>query len=186
MPKKTYVGQLLAANPLNPKDSLDHSVILVVTHTPNLAFGLQINRPMTDLTVAEVSDQVGIYVPDPTPVYYGGGVGASKIHVIHSSDWGGFNTIEVTDELSVTSDISVLAAISRGEGPEYYKACAGIWGWEGDQLNKEIEARSNSDVKHRWEAVKATPELIFDSGNNLDHWHKVIEAAAREQVSAWF
>lgn len=186
MPKKTYVGQLMAANPLNPRDSLDHSVILVVTHTANFAFGLQINRPLSELTVAEVSDQVGIYVPDPTPVYYGGGVGTSKIHVIHTNDWEGFNTIKVTDELSVTSDVSVLAALSRGEGPEQYKACAGIWGWDGDKLAQEIEAKTGSEVLHRWETVKATPELIFDSGNNLDHWHRIIEAAAREQVSAWF
>lgn len=185
MPKKSYVGQLIAANPLNPKDNLNHSVILIVTHTPDLALGLQINRPLFDLNLAEVSDQVGIFVDSQEPVYHGGNMGPNKIHVIHSNDWSGLTTVQITDQLSVTNDISVLAALSQGEGPEFYRACAGFCAWESGQLDAQITAKPNSTVKHRWEIAPATMENVFDSGANLDHWHRVIEAAAREQVSNW-
>jgi putative transcriptional regulator len=186
MPKKSYVGQLIAANPLNPKDNLNHSVILIVTHTPDLALGLQLNRPLLDLNLAEVSDQVGIFVDSQEPVYYGGKMSPNKIHVVHSNDWSGLTTVQITDQLSVTNDISVLAALSQGQGPEFYKACAGFWGWDRGQLDAQITAKSTSNVKHRWETAPATLENVFAIGAELDHWHRVIEAAAREQVSNWF
>lgn len=185
MPKKSYVGKLLVANPLNPKDSLNHSVILVVTHTPELALGLQINKPMLDLNLSDVGDQVGIYLDSTEPIYYGGNMNPNKIHVVHSSDWSGLTTIPLTKKLSVTNDISVLAALSQGEGPECYKACAGFWAWEGGQLEEQIESKI-SKVQHRWEAVPATMDNVFDYGTHLDHWHRVIEDAAKHQVSAWF
>lgn len=186
MPKKSYIGKLIAANPLNPKDSLNHSVVLIVTHTDEVCYGLQINKPMQTMTVADISDQVGIYVPSQDPIYIGGGSQPNKIHVVHSNDWAGLTTVKVNDEISVTNDISVLAALSRGEGPEYFKACAGFCYWDAEQLMEQIEAKSDVRVKHRWEYVAASLDNVFDSGNNLDHWHKVIEEAARHQVSAWF
>jgi putative transcriptional regulator len=185
MSKNSYVGQLLVANPLNPKDSLTHSVILVVTHTSELSLGLQINRPILDLSMADVSDQVGVYVTSSEPIFYGGNMSPNKIHVIHSNEWQGLTTIPITDTLSVTNDVSVLVALSRGDGPEYWKACAGCWAWESGQLEEQLSAKPESKVRHRWELATADPEIVFDSGPSLDIWHRVIEAAAREQVSAW-
>jgi putative transcriptional regulator len=106
--------------------------------------------------------------------------------MIHSNDWSGPSTVKVTDQISVTHDISVLAALSQDEGPQLYKACAGFWAWQGGQLESQILAKPNSTIKHRWEIAPATMENVFNSGENLDHWHRVIEAAAHEQVSNWF
>lgn len=186
MTKKSYVGNLLAANPLNPKDSLDHSVVLIVSHSDGMALGLQLNRPMIDLTMADIGDQVGIYLDSEDPIFYGGSMNPNKIHMVHSNDWSGLTTVQLNDEISLTNDISVLAAISQGEGPEYYKACAGFWIWENDRLEQQLEAKPRSKVKHRWEMAPATIKNVFEAGATTDQWHRVIEDAAKHQISAWF
>ena len=42
MTKKKYPGYLLLANPNNPRDELSKSVLLIVTHTNNIAIGLRL------------------------------------------------------------------------------------------------------------------------------------------------
>lgn len=181
----SYVGQLIAANPANPKGSLERSVILIVTHTEEMTLGLQINRPMLELSLSDISDQIGIFIDCDDPVYYGGSVNSNKIHVIHSNDWSGLTTVNITKQISVTNDLSVLTALAGSEGPEKYKACAGFWAWEAGQLEAQLKGYGKS-VKYRWEMIPATPRLIFDSGNELDQWNTVIKESAKAQISNWF
>jgi putative AlgH/UPF0301 family transcriptional regulator len=68
MSKKKYQGHLLVANPSNPKDELEKSVILIVTHTPTLGIGLQINNPHTELSLAKVADNIGLAYTGDEPV----------------------------------------------------------------------------------------------------------------------
>lgn len=183
--QKSYLGKILAANPNNPSDSLEKSLILVVTHTRSMVLGLQINRPLPEFTMSALGDQIGIFLDSDETVFYGGTQHPNKIHVVHSNDWAGITTIQINEEISVTNDISVLAAISRNEGPEYFKACAGFWAWENRRLEDQIQNKHCKDP-HRWELIDASSELIFGSGIYDEHWHKVLEAVAREKVNAWF
>lgn len=182
---RSLVGHILAAGPLNPRDNLDHSVILVVKHDHTKSFGLQLNRPIADFTLRDVGDQMDIFLDCDDSIYYGGSIGASKIHVIHTNDWSGLTTVRVTDQLSVTNDTSVLEAISRGDGPAQFKACAGIWGWDAGKLDAQVDARPEDTVRYRWESVVATPELVFNTDSFLDQWHSAVEASARQQASSW-
>lgn len=186
MTEKSYVGHLLAANPFNPKDQLEQGVILVVTHTAELALGLQINKPLSNITLSDICSQIGIDADLDEPIYHGGVVNTNKIHVVHSNDWSGLTTARLNNELSVTNDISILAALARNEGPEYFKACAGFWGWESGQLDSQIQAKTEKQIKHRWETVPATVNNVFEAGSDFDHWRSVIEESAAKQVAVWF
>ena len=178
-----YKGHLLAANPLNPVDSMYKSVILIVSHTDKVAIGLQINQSIKELSLQSVSDSIGLWYEGQDPVWYGGNINNSKIHVIHSTDWSGLSTIQITDDLSVTNDISVLTALSNGEGPEFFRACAGYRTWENGVLDWQLDAGEN--VTHKWETVPATSELVFN-GEGAEQWRKVLSASARRQVGIWF
>lgn len=178
------IGSLLAANPLNPRDNLSQSVILVVTHSDELTLGLQLNRPLMEMNLQLVGEQVGIQLDLDDSVYFGGPMNPNKIHMVHSSDWQGLTTVQITDSISVTNDISVLTALARGEGPEYYRACAGFWAWQAGQLESQL--RSEKGTLHRWEYTQATIETVFEQGSNRDHWQSVIAAAARDQIESWF
>ena len=183
MSKNNYVGQLLVANPLNPKDGLDHSVILVVTHTPGGSLGLQLNNPIKHMPLDTVFSQMGLWYENNDLVYHGGNINQGKIHMVHSLDWRGLTTVELAANIGLTNDISVLTAISRGEGPEYYRTCAGFWTWNEGGIEEQLDPKTNT--QHKWELAPANIETVF-ALDELDQWHKCIEASARDQVNKWF
>jgi putative transcriptional regulator len=182
--KKKYDGYLLAANPGNPKDDLQRSVILLLRHADDVAVGLQINRQLGSITLAEVSRNNGIHISDNAPLWYGGDAEERKIHVIHSTDWMGLSSINVTEELAVTNDISVLAAISRGEGPEHFRACTGYWVWENGRMNHMLDPTHDTELV-KWEILPATMETVF-AEEGLDQWLLAIDRSAQYQTATWF
>lgn len=186
MIRDNYVGQLVVANPNNPKDDgLSRSVHMVVTHTPTLAVSLQINQPYQDLTLSRVTRNIGIDHQGEQPIYVGGNINQHKIHVIHSLDWSGVGTVPLTDHIGLTNDISVLMAVSRGEGPEYFRACAGYWTWDDGRFERELLGLVPiEDDPYRWECLEATIETVFLVDPGMQ-WHHCIEELARQKVSAW-
>jgi putative transcriptional regulator len=182
MRKNNLVGQLLVANPLNPKDGLDHSVILVVSHSPSGSIGLRINSPAKSLQLKTVFDQLGLFYDGNEPVYHAGHLSMQKIHMIHSLDWQGMTTVVMAPNIGITSDVSVLTAICRGEGPEYFRACAGTLAWDEGSLDQQLDPRA--DAAFKWELAPANINTVFES-DSLDQWHKCVEASAKDQVSKW-
>jgi len=187
MSHRSLVGQLLVAHPQNPRDRAHRSVSIIVTHLPELAVALQLNAPHEDLTLSRVSKNIGIDHEGESPIYFGGVINQHKIHVIHSMDWAGVGTVQLTPDIGLTNDISVLMAISRAQGPEYYRACAGYWCWEQGQLEREIEGDLDPEIQaaHRWEVIPADFDLVFLT-DAADQWHVGIDTVARIRVSEWF
>jgi putative transcriptional regulator len=97
------------------------------------------------------------------PVYLGGPVEASRGLVVHSPDYNHAETIHLSHDISVTSNLQVLRAIAQGEGPQKHLLTLGYAGWAPGQLEAEIEANS-------WISVPATSALIFDTADN-DKWN---------------
>ena len=184
MTKKKYPGYLLVANPNNPRDELSKAVLLCVNHAGNLAIGLQINNPLEDIDLQHVVDNLGMESSVNAPLWFGGNISQNKIHVVHSNDWRGLSTVKMNDEISVTNDISVLAAIARGEGPRYFRACAGYWLWDDGRMDRMLNPRAK-DEPIKWEIAPATMDSIFD-GEGPDQWRAVLDKAAKYQVDAWF
>jgi putative transcriptional regulator len=65
-------------------------------------------------------------------------------------------TLAVSDQLHVTTSRDVLAAISRGEGPDQALVALGYAGWEAGQLEEEI--RSNA-----WLNVPVDIAILFET-----------------------
>jgi putative AlgH/UPF0301 family transcriptional regulator len=183
MTKKNYQGYLLAANPGNPSDELDKAVILLIGYGFEKVVGLQINKPHDNLSFKSISDTIGIDLNTDDNIYQGGGNGLGKISVIHSTDWTGLSTVLISEDLAITNDISVLAALSRGEGPEYYRACAGHWLWERHQFDDQLDP--HSVTRYKWEAVPARLETVF-AFDGEDQWRISLEESARHQINVWF
>lgn len=180
-----YIGSILCANPNNPTDGLNNSTILIVSQTPQLSVGIQLNRPLEALTLANVAANLDIWYGGTDYVYYGGNVGTSKIHVVHSSEWAGLTTVKLTDEISVTSDLSVINSLANGTGPEYFRACAGFWIWDENHLELQMDPHSGDHVRHRWEVAPATRVNIFELEGEKQ-WLHCLKQAALEQINSWF
>jgi putative transcriptional regulator len=185
MIEKPYIGQLLAANPNNPKDGLSGSVILIVNHNEQATVGIQVNARLLDMELSGVMSGLGIDYIGNDPLYRGGNIDGGKVHVIHSTDWEGMSTVKINDQLAITNDLSILAAISQGEGPEYFRACVGFWMWEAGVLEIQLNAKIDTDVQHRWESITGNVKNVFEN-EGVEQWYEALESSARKQVSHWF
>jgi len=183
MSKKKYPGYLLVANPNNPRDELSRSVILLLSHTDDISVGLQSNNPMTETDLRTIANNLHMDYHADDPLYYGGNMSINKIHVVHSPDWQGLSTVQLNNEISVTSDISILAALSRGEGPQQFRACAGYWFWGENRLNKQLDPRWKEEP-HKWEMTPGTLENVFTE-DGPDQWRCALDEAAHYKVNAW-
>jgi putative transcriptional regulator len=182
---KKFPGHLLVSNPTNPRDNLYNSVILLLNHTKDTAVGLQINNPLESMNLEDISASSNIDYPNTSDtVFLGGNNAVNKIHIIHSLDWFGRSTMSLNDELAITSDTSILLALSEGRGPSQFRACAGHWHWYNGMLDRMLNDKDKS-VSHRWLVAPSTSDIIF-TGQGDDQWTAALELAAHHQVSNWF
>lgn len=149
-------NQFLVAMPNMVGGEFDHSVTLLAEHNPDGAMGLVINRP-TDLALQDMLAHMGIEhagLPEGRPVFWGGPVQPERGFVLHRpvGDWDA--TLQLGDDLAITTSKDILEALGRGEGPEEYLVMLGYAGWGGGQLEDEI--RQNS-----WLNTPADTGIIF-------------------------
>jgi putative transcriptional regulator len=176
----------MISNPSNPRDELDRAVLLLITHTESTGIALQVNSPYTEVSLASLCRNLGIEYVGAEPLYYGGNISINKIHVVHSLDWRGLSTVPLTKNIGITQDISVLTAISQGDGPRYFKACTGYWIWEEGRLDIQLDARNNTPTEpHKWEIVPATLDNVFRTESDAI-WEDCLAESARQKVDSWF
>lgn len=182
-----YKGYLLAAHPKYPEDNFKKSVILILSHDDTGIIGLQINKPFqSGATFATVMHSAGLSSANiDQPLYMGGTESTNRVYVIHSLDWYSPSTVKLTKEIGVSTDLSVLMALSQNEGPEYFRAVAGFNAWETDEVEGSGLNPEPWDELHSWPAVKANINLIFESDTD-DQWNQVIKQASQEQINSWF
>lgn len=185
---QNYQGQLLIANPRNPDDNLKGSVILMVNYSNSLCIGIQINKCVEHIKLSSICQNMDISYFGDENLYYGGIIGTGKVHVIHSSDWSSSTTVRVNDQLSITSDISVLVDLANHRGPEYFRACAGYWSWSRSLLDNQLGISSdqqNALSDYKWETLPGTIESVFEYDHE-EQWYQNLQASAKLQVMNWF
>jgi putative transcriptional regulator len=169
-------NQFLVAMPGLEDSNFSHSVTLLCEHSEKGALGLIINRP-TDLKLADMLDQMGLehaaLQGDPI-VYWGGPVQPERGFVVHDGPGGWESTLQLDEDLYVTTSRDVLGAIARGAGPSRYLVALGYAGWGQGQLESEIMSNSwlntpvdrailfGTPAEERWRA--ATKLLGLDVG----------------------
>ena len=186
MYEQNYTGFLIAAHPKRADTVLRRSSILIIDHDTSGAIGLQINRPYTNnVTVDSVMRNIGLTIDGDQPLYNGGTESTNRIHIIHTLDWFSPTTNKITEQIGISSDLSVLTAISRHEGPAQFRAVAGFTRWLPGHLEGEILGEAPWNINQSWSFTRAEPELVFDT-TDIDQWHKVIAVSSKQQVASWF
>jgi putative transcriptional regulator len=179
-------GHILCSQPKCIDSFFSNSVIVIAKHTNEGSWGLMVNKPHDHITVSDVMSSSGIKYPhDTNPIYKGGPVEPHRVHVIHTLDWKSANTIAVTPDMGITGDISVLAAIAGGQGPELYRIVAGFCAWGAHQLDGEYKGLPPWKLEHRWLDAPANIESVFNQ-NGEDQWRKSIDIVANSVISTWF
>jgi putative AlgH/UPF0301 family transcriptional regulator len=183
-----FVGHLLASSPILYSSDEPQKVILIINHNPQLVIGIQINQEILGQTIQRVSSRIGIPFFGNDPLWDGGNLGKDKIHVIHTTDWMGRSSVQLNDELAVTSDISVLTALSEGQGPSQFRACAGFCSWSNSEFMDALGIQPGGIERKQtdWEIAPGTTSLVMHPDGAEPQWLRVLEASAVFQAAQWF
>jgi putative transcriptional regulator len=140
------------------------SVILMIAHDDEGAFGLVVNRP-SQVTLGEVIEGVEDTPAASIPVYVGGPVQQNALFVLHTSGSRAGAAAGVKEPLeglcfepATKSLLEYLtgewAALPEADRPAV-RIYAGYSGWGPGQLESELKRES-------WVVLKATEQVVFD------------------------
>lgn len=159
-------GQFLIATPDMSDERFSETVIYVVAHGEDGAMGLVINKPMADMHLADILDEIDLGEEDEESirvpphlleqdVLKGGPVDTSRGFVLHTPDYfRDGNSYAVDDDICLTATLDVLRAIAEGTGPERSLLALGYCGWGAGQLETELK-------QNGWLTVTHSSELLF-------------------------
>jgi putative transcriptional regulator len=165
-----FAGQLLIAMPGISDPRFERALILICAHDEHHAMGLAVNRPVEGLSVPDLLERLDIRSEIKAPpdlVMMGGPVERERGFVLHTADYVGEYSIEVTEELTLTATRDILEALAEAAGaPRRAILALGYAGWGAGQLEHEIK-------ENVWLTCDSDADLIF-SANHAAKWSKAL------------
>jgi putative transcriptional regulator len=154
----SLTGQLLVASPTMGDPRFAHTVILMVRHDKDGAFGIVVNRLVGERPLAALLETLGEKDTTATGqvrIFAGGPVQPDVGFVVHSTDYHGPTTLDVTARVAMTSSREILRDIGNAKGPQKSLIAFGYAGWAPGQLEGELARRD-------WVLTPGESKLIFD------------------------
>ena len=113
-------GKILIASPLIGDPRFDRSIVLMCAHEDDHAMGIVVNKPLGDLRLPTLFEQLGIAseieVPD-REVLFGGPVDRDRGFVLHTTDAGcGPGSLVIADRIALRSSRAPVVYGSRPSG----------------------------------------------------------------------
>jgi putative transcriptional regulator len=168
-------GQLLVAAPSMGDPRFRETVIVMVRHSRDGAMGLIVNRPAGEQPMADLLQAFGddaSKAEGNVPIYLGGPVQKELAFVLHSTDYRGTGTMDVTGEIAVTANRDVIHDIAAKTGPRKFLLMFGYAGWAPGQLEGELAANA-------WYTAPIDPALVFDMPRDKV-WERATERRTRD------
>jgi putative transcriptional regulator len=154
----SLTGQILVASPSMGDPRFAHTVILMVRHDKDGAFGIVVNRPVGERPLAALLETLGEKDTTATGqvrIFAGGPVQPDIGLVVHSTDYHRPSTVDVNAGVAMTSSREILRDIGNGKGPQKSLIAFGYAGWASGQLEGELARRD-------WVLAPGESKLIFD------------------------
>ena len=160
-------AHLLVAVPQLPDTNFYRTVVLMIQHDEEGAFGVVLNRP-SEVTIADIWEKVTSHPCDRAdPINLGGPV-QGPLLAVHTDVACAEN--EIMSGVYLASDRDYLEKLVQ-QRTHVFRIFSGYSGWGGGQLEGELEAGG-------WLTTPATRNYIF--GNDEDLWKTVAQNIGRE------
>ncbi len=171
-------GRLLIAMPGIEDPRFEQALVLVCSHTPELAMGITLNRPLDGVTVPDLLERLNVKTNiqlAPQLVLAGGPVERERGFVLHTEDFRApESTVPVSEGIALTATRDVLQAMGdAAQRPRRSTLALGYAGWGPGQLEREIR-------ENVWLTCEPDEALVFGD----DHEAKWGRALAKLGVSA--
>ncbi len=167
---KKLQSQLLIADPHLPDSNFFRSVVLMIKHDDEGAFGVVLNRP-SDVRLKDVWGQLSDQPCQCNDLINLGGPVDGPLLALHTHPL--FSESEVLPGVFVaTQKVNLDAVVAQSEYP--FKIFSGYSGWGTGQLESELEAGG-------WLSLPANYDHIFEmSTSNL--WRYVTGEIGRQII----
>jgi putative transcriptional regulator len=157
-PAHSLANQLLIAMPGMSDPNFSQTVTFLFEHNADGAMGIIINRP-TRMPLGDIFDQLKLSCDDPIligqQVVQGGPVQPEQGFVIHPAGGDWEYSVQVSEQIHVTTSRDILAAMASGHGPRTSLVALGYAGWGAGQLESEL-------TNNTWLTVPVEPRVLFD------------------------
>lgn len=158
-PELSLKGHFLLSMPHLHDGVFDNTLTFLCDHNEQGALGLVINQP-SQVSLAELLEPLDLPASpykeiSEQPIYEGGPVGQERGFVLHSNSeqtWKACHAIN--EQLSLTTSLDILEAISQNKGPEHWLITLGYAGWGAGQLEQEI-------INNLWLSCPANLDILF-------------------------
>jgi len=150
-------GSLLIASAQIQDPRFYHAVILLVRHTADGAFGIVVNHPLGEQTIARVLVAIGddaAGVDGSIEVFEGGPVQPESGFLIHTAEYRRAATLAIDGKVALTASKEALRDIGHHRGPQKFFFALGYAGWGAGQLEGEL-------ARNDWFTLPEDPALLF-------------------------
>ena len=150
-------GQLLLAMPGIGDPRFEKAVIAMCSHDEDGALGIGLGRIIPRIHFHDLLRELDID-PGVAPnvgIHQGGPVEPQRGFLLHSLDWGGQDSLQVSNRWVLTATLDILRAIAEGRGPSRWIAALGYAGWGAGQLEQEL-------CGNGWFATEGSEQLLYE------------------------
>ncbi|KIC63353.1 YqgE/AlgH family protein [Chryseobacterium taiwanense] len=167
----SYKGKILISTPDISGDIFSRSVVLIIEHNENGAFGLILNKKNT-----QMSGKFKNLFDFPIEVYDGGPVENDKVLFIVKGKKVTEVYSEITEDFYLTEDIeNIISAILNSElNIDDVKIFSGYSGWTAQQLDNEV-------LKKLWTVVDIY-NLDYTLPNDQTLWKSIMQNLGGEYL----
>lgn len=148
----------LIAMPQMGDPNFAQTVTYICEHNDEGAMGIVINRPI-EITLGDILEHLDIMPDTPAikeqAVHFGGPVSLERGFVLHTPQGPWDSTMNLPDDIGLTTSRDILQAIGHGAGPAKRFIALGFAGWGAGQLEQEM-------LDNAWLSTPASAGILFD------------------------
>ncbi len=156
---RSLQGHLLVASPRLPDVNFYRTVVLIIHHDAQGAFGIVLNRP-TESTVDEIWDDLPATPHQGRAAVNSGGPVEGPLMAIHTNESYGENEIMPGVHFAAHKDhLNQLVQDPQAE----YRVYTGYSGWAAGQLEGELEFGGWMVMPARRDMIFSDPEAMWQN-----------------------
>lgn len=152
--KNNFSNQFLIGLPGLQGDYFRNTLSLLIDHSEEGSFGLVINRPL-DVELDKLFPEFDLSNIS-CAVVDGGPVQGDKAFFLHESEYNYASTLDVSDQIQLTTSTDLLEDLASGNGPTKLLIVLGYAGWGAGQLEHELS-------ENVWLLVPGNDTIVFDT-----------------------
>ena len=172
-------GSLLIAHPVHADAHTDKHVVLVTESTSASTMGITLND-LSSYDLQQLLAQKNIDWYGNTDIYIGGDYNPHAMIMLHSNEWYSANTMQVDQNLSISSDELMLEKLEMGNTPDWYRLFLGCQGWRPNELARELRGAAP-----KW-LLLSHPSLDVVESAQEDTWTLAVMQCSQDLIDNYF